>query len=73
MRLVPPSPWQRKMDANHEKVQSSKVRQLSGARAKKEHVMAVCGSDTLRKITLSPAPEPLTAVGTGPAFFPSQM
>lgn len=43
------------------------------ARAKKEHMVVVCGSDTSRKITLSRAPDHLTAVGTGPALSPSQM
>lgn len=41
--------------------------------AKKEHMVVVCGSDTSRKITLSRAPDHLTAMGTGPAFSPSQM
>lgn len=42
-------------------------RSAGPARAKKEHIVVVCGSDTSRKITLSRAPDHLTAVGTGPA------
>ena len=45
----------------------SSGRSAGPAGAKKEHIEIVCGSDTSRKITLSRAPDHLTAVGTGPA------
>lgn len=74
-RFLPPSPWQREMDDNWGWGAACKGsgRPAKPARAKKEHMVVVCGSDTSRKITLSRAPDHLTAVGTGPALSPSQM
>lgn len=73
MWFVPPSPWQRKM---HVKLGTgyrlkSSGRSAKPVGAKKEHMVVVCGSDTSRKITLTRAPEHLTAMGTGPAPSPS--
>lgn len=56
----------RETGAGVQSLQSS-GRSAGPARAKKEHIVVVCGSDTSRKITLSRAPDHLTAVGTGPA------
>lgn len=42
------------------------------SRAKKEHMVVVCCSDTSRKIALSREPDHLTAAGTFPDFL-SQM